>query len=188
LAFSVFALLIWLGWLATMTGWPPKIAHNFAKLAPGYDFSFYPLYFAAALLATLWWAWVVRWRIRSRSVAVWRTAVLSSSGIALVWCLFMTLHLPYVNYLKSYRAVSTQIRAQVPVHACVQTDAVLGHDERTSLAYLQGLRFGRACDYLLQYLPDPESRPRADSEWRLVWEGRRLKERGERFLLYRRHD
>jgi 4-amino-4-deoxy-L-arabinose transferase-like glycosyltransferase len=187
LAFSVFAALIWLSWTATMTGWPSKMANNFVKLAPGYDFDFYPLYFAAGLLATLWWAWVVNWRIRSRSVAIWRTAVLSSSGIALVWCLFMTLHLPYVNYLKSYRAVSAQIRAQVPVQACVQADS-LGHDERASLAYLHSLRFGRNCDYLLQYLPTPESRPRADKEWRMVWEGRRLKERGERFILYQRHD
>jgi 4-amino-4-deoxy-L-arabinose transferase-like glycosyltransferase len=187
LGFSVFAALIWLGWLATMTGWPPKIANNFAKLAPGYDFDFYPLYFAAALWATLWWAWVVRWRIRSRSMAVWRTAVLSSSGIALVWCLFMTLHLPYVNYLKSYHAIAAQLRPQVPAQACMQADN-LGHAERASLAYLQGLRFGRRCDYLLQYLPDPESRPRADKEWRLVWEGRRLGERGERFMLYQRHD
>lgn len=187
LAFSFFAALIWLSWTATMTGWPPKIANNFAKLAPGYGFDFYPLYFAAALLATLWWAWVVSWRIRSRSVAVWRTAVLSSSGIALVWCLFMTLHQPYVNYLKSYRAVSAQLRAQVPANACIQADG-LGHDERSSLAYLHDLRFGRSCDYLLQYLPDPESRPRVDKHWRVVWEGRRLKERGERFVLYQRHD
>lgn len=170
-----------------MTGWPPKLANNFAKLAPGYGFDFYPLYFAAALLATLWWAWVVSWRIRSRSVAVWRTAVLSSSGIALVWCLFMTLHQPYVNYLKSYRAVSAQLRAQVPANACIQADG-LGHDERSSLAYLHDLRFGRSCDYLLQYLPGPESRPRVDKHWRVVWEGRRLKERGERFVLYQRHD
>jgi 4-amino-4-deoxy-L-arabinose transferase-like glycosyltransferase len=185
--FSVFALVIWWSWLATLMGWPPKVANNFARLAPGYPFDFHPFYFAAALFATFWWAWVVRWRIRSRSIAVWRGAVLSSSGLTLVWCLFMTLHQPYVDYLKSYRHLSEQIRVQVPASSCVQPDN-LGHGERASLAYLHGLRFGRRCDYLLRAVPEPDVHLSSSKEWQLLWQGYRMGERSERFALYQRHD
>ncbi len=192
LAFSVFAAVIWLGWIAGLTGWPVKLANNFAKLAPGYEFDFHAVYCIVALLVTSWWAWVVRWRIQSRSVAVWRTAVLSSSGIALVWCLFMTLHLPYVNYLKSYASVSGPLYAQLVARrasqACIQADG-LGHGERAALAYLHPIRFARRCDYLLQYYPsysgDNMSVP---AGWQPIWEGRRPSERRERFILYHRND
>lgn len=185
LGFSMFAFLIWLGWLATMVGWPPKIANNFIKLAPGFVFEFRWIYFMVALLATTWWGWVVYWRIHSRPAVLWRSAVLSSAGIALVWTLSMTLHVEYIDYLKSYRPVSAQIRQHLPAQDCVQTQGV-GHAERASLAYLHGIRFGKQCDYLLRYQSSARTAQRVDSMWKPVWEGRRPSERRERFSLYQR--
>ena len=55
MTFSFFAGLIWLGYIAMMTGVPPKIANNFAKTAPGFVPQFEPLPFCAALALTLAW-------------------------------------------------------------------------------------------------------------------------------------
>ena len=51
MTFGFFAFLIWGGYIAMMTGWPPKVANNFAKLAPGCvpHFAWLPLVTALAL-------------------------------------------------------------------------------------------------------------------------------------------
>lgn len=186
--FSVFAALIWLGWIAQMTGTPPKIAYNFAKLAPGFEPEFRVLDFALALAATLAWAWLVRWRVRARPEVLWRTVVLSAAGVTIVWTLFMTLLLPYVDYLKTYRHVSAQIARIVPRGQCMRADN-LGPSQRASLAYFDNLRFGDRCGWLLrhQYLRQ-EIPPVDTAQWRKVWDGRRATDRSELFTLYRRID
>ena len=62
LFFSGCACVIWVIWLSLQTGIPPKPAANVARLAPGFEPSFSFIAFAAALAATLAWAWLVRWR------------------------------------------------------------------------------------------------------------------------------
>lgn len=184
--FSVFAALIWLGWIAMMTGWPPKISHNFAKLAPGFGPAFDAPTFVVAFVATLAWGWLVRWRIHARPEVLWRTVVLSAGGITIVWVLFMTLLLPYVDYRKTYRHVSAQIARIVPPGQCLRADR-LGLPQRASLVYFDGLRFARECGWLLRYQSVTESLPAVDpARWQRVWEGRRATDRDERFTLYRR--
>ena len=58
MTFSFFAGLIWLGYVAMMTGVPPKIANNFAKTSPGYLPQFEPLHFAVALALTAGWLYL----------------------------------------------------------------------------------------------------------------------------------
>jgi len=184
--FSVFAVLIWLGWIAMMTGTPAQIAHNFAKLAPGFvpEFSFVEC--AIALIATFAWGWLVWWRVRARPEVLWRTVVLSAAGVTIVWTLFMTLLLPYVDYLKTYRHVAEQITEVMPRGQCVRPE-YLGPAQRASLAYFNDLHFGSRCGWLLRYQNVNQTLPAPDAaRWRKVWEGRRATDRSERFTLYRR--
>jgi 4-amino-4-deoxy-L-arabinose transferase-like glycosyltransferase len=51
--------LVWLGWFAMLTNFPPAIARNFAKLEPGHVPGFSWIVFAAALTFTLAWLWLV---------------------------------------------------------------------------------------------------------------------------------
>lgn len=184
--FSVFAALIWLGWIAMMTGTPPKIANNFAKLAPGFVPAFSWLPFVVALAATIAWAWLVRWRVFSRPEVLWRTVVLSAGGVTIVWVLFMTLLLPYVDYLKTYRYVSARIARIVPAGDCVRAEYV-GLAQRASLAYFDRLEFGSQCHWMLRHQNVSQTLPPVDpARWQKVWEGRRNTDRYERFSLYRR--
>lgn len=61
MTFSFFACLVWLGASAQALDWPPKIAANFDKLAPGHT-AHYGLG-TLAFAVTLSLAWVGSWRL-----------------------------------------------------------------------------------------------------------------------------
>lgn len=190
MVFSLFGLAVWFGWSVLMTGAPGQVARNAARAAPGFVAHFDPLMVAMAVAATLAWAALVRWRIFKRPQAVWRSVVLSAAGLSLIWALFMTLLMPYIDYRKSYRTVSAQVRAQVPVGACVQEIGLgtgLGLAQRASLAYFDQIEFAPRCPYLLTYRGATHAPIAVDAEvWTLIWQGRRSSDRHENFMLYRR--
>ena len=117
--FSVSALLIWVIYVAMQTGVPAKPAANVARLAPGFEPSFSPLALAVALLATLAWAALVRWRTGRHRVALWKSLVLPAGGVALSWLLLMTLWLPLLDYARSYRPHVRQIARHVAPGDCI---------------------------------------------------------------------
>ncbi|HEU4621868.1 MAG TPA: glycosyltransferase family 39 protein, partial [Burkholderiaceae bacterium] len=187
LAFSLFALGVWFCWFAITFGLPPRVAANFARIAPGYEGTFSVVGFGIALAVTLAWAMIVRWRVATRPAVLWRSALLPSSGLVLVWTVLIALTLPYVDYLKTYRYVSAEVAKRVPPGACVYAEP-FGLPQRASFAYFNGLRFGDAsCRYLLRHRGSTETLPDIDTQrWRLIWEGRRAADRRERIELYRR--
>jgi 4-amino-4-deoxy-L-arabinose transferase-like glycosyltransferase len=185
------AAFIWIGWIAKETGWPPKIAHNAFKLAPGFKPEFNLAAFLIAFAATVCWILVVRWRLSRQPSVLWRAVVLSSGGVILCWLLLMTLWLPWLNYGKSYAGVAQQIGEKLPAsQACVDTN--VGPAQRASFAYFGHIAFSRfgsdGCNYLL--LQDrgnaPVMKHDEDGRLQLLWEGRRPSDRDERFRLYRR--
>jgi len=136
LAFAFFAALVWLGWIAMMTGLPPKIANNFAKTAPGFMPQFELLPFLAALALLLGWLYVVLYAVPSqlRSVARW------ASGIVLLWGTVAMLLMPWVDYQKSYRSVALQLRSKVPAGAGCIAAKSMGVPQAAALDYHGGIR------------------------------------------------
>lgn len=196
---SACAIFIWIGWIAKQTGWPPKIAHNAFKLAPGFKPEFNLIAFLIAAIATIGWIVLVHWRISRRPSVLWRAVVLSSGGVILCWTLLMTLWLPWLNYGKSYSLVAQQLGAHLPKSSkyCVSTN--VGASQRASFAYFGHVRFAREfapsnageCRFLL--LQDDNSSKKearlityGRSQWRLLWQGRRPSDRDERYRLYQR--
>lgn len=98
--FSFSAVAVWVIYLAMQTGWPAKPAANVAKLAPGFESSFSLGAVLLALLATLAWLWLVRWRTGRHREAVWKSMVMPAGGVALSWLLLMTLWLPLLDYAR----------------------------------------------------------------------------------------
>jgi 4-amino-4-deoxy-L-arabinose transferase-like glycosyltransferase len=191
---SFFAGFIWLAWIAKQTNWPPQLAKNVLKLAPGFKSEVNLLALAIALCATILWIWLIHWRLSRQPKMLWRAAVLSSGGIIFCWLLLMTLWLPWVNYGKSYRSVAEKIRQNLPLSSyCV--DANIGSAQRASFAYFGKIDFARTssrnCLYFLTQ--DNLSRKnqiklfeRSGEKWQLLWEGRRPSDRDERFRLFKR--
>jgi 4-amino-4-deoxy-L-arabinose transferase-like glycosyltransferase len=216
--FSVMVLtllgaLVWLFWIAKLTGWPAQLAKNALKLVPGFKPEFGLVAFVVAAATTVGWIVLVHWRLSRQPSVLWRAVVLSSGGLILLWVLLMTLFLPDLNYSKSYASVAQQIAARLPADAdCIYSN--VGPAQRASFAYFGHLPFAGVesgkCNYLL--LQDSVSRnarkggaERAVTQygdgvmggkqvlanfdprdWTVLWEGRRPSDRDERFRLLRR--
>lgn len=117
--FSLCVAGVWLMYLAMQTGVPAKPAANILRLAPGFvpDNSWWPL--LPALLGTLAWLALVRWRTGRHRSALWKSLVLPASGVAVVWLLLMTLWLPLLDYGRSNRPLAQQLKDWVPAGQCV---------------------------------------------------------------------
>ena len=199
MALTTLAALVWLFWIAKLTGWPAKLSHNALKLVPGFTPEFGIVAFTVAASVSIGWIWLVRWRVSRQRTVLWRAVVLSSSGLILLWVLLMTLFLPDLNYSKSYAGVAQAIAAKLPHDAnCIDTN--VGAPQRASFAYYGRLPFvgveGGKCDYVLlqdsvKTRGDGELSRELSRQWgtrgaTLLWEGRRASDRDERFRLYRR--
>nr|MDP2190097.1 hypothetical protein [Rhodoferax sp.] len=122
LFFSGCASIIWVVWIAMQTGVPRQPAANVARLAPGFEHSFSLLPFLIAVVATLAWAWLVKWRVGRHRTAIWKSLVLPAGGAALCWLLLMTLWLSLLDFARSYaplvRRTMVIMQRQPP---CVET-------------------------------------------------------------------
>ena len=121
LFFSGCAFIIWVVWIAMQTGVPAQPAANVARMAPGFEASFSLLAFAIACLATMAWAWLVKWRVGRHRAAIWKSLVLPAGGAALSWLLLMTLWMPLLNHTQGYTALVRRTAASMTVPGCVET-------------------------------------------------------------------
>ncbi len=179
--------ILWLGWVAMMTGVPAFLARTFTRLEPGFSGQFSATALVVALALTFAWLCLVLKGERS----VFRGPTFWAAGITLVWGLAMTLILPWIDYGKSYRPVAEALKKHVPEGVrCVESRG-LGEPQRAVLDYHAGIvtqrlerESGKRCPLLLVQVRDghPE---RIEPGWTLLWEGRRPRDR-ERYQLYRR--
>ena len=119
LFFTTCALVIWVVWVAMLTGTPPQPAANVAKLLPGFEPRFIILPFVFATLATLAWGWLVRWRTGRHRSAIWKSMVLPAGGTALCWLLVTTLWMPALNHARSYAPLVERMVAAVQPSDCL---------------------------------------------------------------------
>lgn len=192
MSFTIIAAVIWICWIAAQTSWPPKIARNALKLAPGFIPELSLPSLIIAILGTIGWFSLVYWRLSRRPSVLWRAVVLSSGGVILCWLLLATLWLPWINYNKSYASVAREIAENIPDrHLCVDTN--VGLAQRASFAYFGAIRFSgltnqEKCSYLLLQDSVPKRNRPVSPEYmngmKLLWDGNRPSDRTERFRLY----
>ncbi len=189
---TVCALFIWLAWAAKHTGWPTGIAKNASKLAPGFLPEFDVIATLIAACVTICWFALVYWRLSRQPAVLWRAVVLSTGGVILCWVLLATLWLPWINYSKSYAGIATEMADRILDKSnCIRTNVSAA--QRASFAYFGNVRFENfqteSCPYLLlgDRVPkyDRPVSPKTYKNMRLIWEGHRPSDRGERFRLYR---
>ena len=180
--------LMWLGWFAMMTGFPPAIARNFTRLEPGHVAHFSWIVLAAALAVTLAWFWLI---LKSERSAAFRSVTFWAAGITLLWALAMTLILSWIDYGKSYGQVAQALRKHIPEGTrCVESRG-LGEAQRAIFDYRAEVVTRRVeregepgCPLLLvqAHLGDSDN---LGPGWKFLWEGRRPRDR-ERYRLYQR--
>lgn len=184
--FTLAAGLVWLGASAMLAGWPPKLARNFAKLAPGFTAELSWFAMAAALAATAAWLFAL---LRLRR-SPWRAVTHWAIGVAVGWVLLVALWLPWVDYGKTYRPVGSALLAALPEGAGCIARSGLGLPQRASLDYFAGIRTvappdgRRQCRLLLA---QGSLREEEQPGWTKIWEGNRPGDKNERLRLYRKN-
>lgn len=113
LFFSAGAIVIWVVWVSLQTGVPAKPAANVARLAPGFESVFQWPALVLAVLGTLGWLALVRWRTGRHRAALWKSLVLPASGATLCWLLLMSLWLPALDYGRSEAAQIRQLQTLI---------------------------------------------------------------------------
>jgi hypothetical protein len=186
--FSIGSIVIWIVYASIQTGVPHQPALNIARLAPGYVPSFSWFALALALLGTLAWLWLVKWRTGRSRHPLWKSLVLPASGVALCWLLLMTLLLPPLDQARSYRSLVQRIAQQVPRGACIAAPGV-PRAQVVAMEHLGGYRVDAvappsttACDYLVQM----QSAASPGTGWRLLARERRNTRDDETTAVYRR--
>ena len=174
------------------TGIPRQPAANVAKLAPGFEPSFSWFAFLAAALATLAWAWLVKWRADRHRTEIWKSLVLPAGGATLCWLLLMTLWLPLLDYARSYAPLSRQLAARVDPQACVEVHG-LSSSQVAAFQYhgkleLRQARAKAACPYLVV---DADAQGTLSSivdmpEWAFLATLRRPTDKNDNVLLFKR--
>jgi len=188
MCFTFFAALVWLGYVAMMLGVPPKIAHNFAKSAPGFEAQFAAAPFLLALALLVGWLYVAFFTAPSPMRGVTRWA----AGVTLLWGSFAMLWMPWADYQKSYRSVALQIRSRVPADAGCIAGQNLGVSQRAALSYHGALRTEPAsragadgCRLLLVQGSPRDERDGPDARWSKLADVGRPGDKNERYRLYR---
>jgi hypothetical protein len=119
LFFSAGAIIIWTVWLSMHTGVPAQPAINVSRLAPGFVPEFSALAFGIALLATLAWANLVKWRTGRHQSVLWKSMALPAGGATLCWLLIMTLWLPVLDFARSYAPLVAKVGSMMGETQCV---------------------------------------------------------------------
>ncbi|MBY0463897.1 MAG: hypothetical protein K2W33_03025 [Burkholderiales bacterium] len=191
LFFSLCATVVWVVWIAMVTGVPEKPAANVARLAPGFVPSFELFAFAVALLATLCWLAVVAWRVTRHPPAIWKSMVLPATGGTLCWLLLMTLWLPLLDHARSYGPIARRLAAQIPESTCAATLG-LSTVQMAGLAHQGRIQIDLRpaddsdCAHLIASPNHPDVATATRSGWQLVARFNRLTDNKESLLLLRR--
>jgi 4-amino-4-deoxy-L-arabinose transferase-like glycosyltransferase len=185
--FGILSFLIWLGWAAMMTGQPAKIKERLIFLSglTKLDFNLFAFIFATAITLIGVFS-ILRSKHSNRSAATnW------AIGMTCVWTLLMTLWLPMIDSARSYKEVFTNLKQAIPQNYACITSNHLGASQQDLLHYyanVKTLRFETEqrlnCDlYLIQ---DDKNREKINPgpDWKLVWSGKRISERKEKFRLF----
>jgi len=188
--FSICGATIWVIWIAIQTGVPRKPAANVAKLAPGFEPSFSAVALIVALIASLGWAFLVKWRAGRHRSALWKSLALPAGGATLCLVLLMSLWLPLLDYGRGYAPMVRQVLERIDRGACVQTLG-LSTAHQTALRYhgeLQLKTAGADCPTLLvdRQAQERFRREFDDGVWTQVGTARRPTEKIDDLLIYRR--
>jgi 4-amino-4-deoxy-L-arabinose transferase-like glycosyltransferase len=186
--FFLLALLIWVAWVAAITGSPDTVAELIRREVPGFRYEFRFLPTALAALLTLIWLVVV-----TRSLRTPRRAVVNwTAGITMVWMLVMTLGVPLVDHARTYRGVARELIQVLPIGYQCAIASNVGDAQRALLSQYAGLRFLRpdnpaapACRIRIVQAA-PGRVPEAGEDWTELWRGSRPGDKSELFVLYRR--
>jgi 4-amino-4-deoxy-L-arabinose transferase-like glycosyltransferase len=190
LTFGLLAIVVWGIWFdARLSGMSTVVAGLFRDTEIGYQPSFHLGAVLAAVFLTVLWVMLVRPARRSNR----RTLLNWAAGVTLVWCLYSTIWLPYLDSRRTYRHVIEASALHLPERGCVASRN-LGESQRALWYYFTGLLTVREevvpqhdCRELLVQYGRQEGAPPDIPGWFVTWDGRRRGDDTERYVIYQRN-
>ena len=186
--FGLMGILIWLGWIAIMTGHPAKLSARMHILSGLPEAHINIPALIIAVFVTVIWAITINAK-RSNRAAVTDWAV----GITMAWSLLMALWLPMIDSAKSYQEVMLNLQNALPVkHTCINSIG-FGEPQRALLNYYTNLNVlpirkssELGCDLYLIQEDKTHEQIIPGQDWKLIWKGKRAADRYEKFRLYQK--
>lgn len=187
--FGVIGFLIWLGWVAMITGYPTKIKERLQFLSGAYNTSFNWLIFLVAMaISIIWFLVCVRAKQTNRStVSNWAV------GMTFGWSLLMTLWLPLLDSAKSYQPVFLGMHKAIPKHLNCINSLHVGQPQRLLVNYYTDITLKPvttmqqlSCDFYLIQTNPSKSSAQPEKDYKLIWRGKRAADKKESFSLYQK--
>ncbi|OGV78004.1 MAG: glycosyl transferase [Methylotenera sp. RIFCSPLOWO2_02_FULL_45_14] len=187
--FGLIGFLVWLGWIAMLTGYPAKIKERMQFLSGSNATHFSWIAFAIAFIITMIWIFTCLRAKQSNRSTVTNWAV----GMTFGWGLLMTLWLPWINAVKSYQPVFTGMQKVLPAHFDCMSSLNVGQSQRLLLHYytdinLRPFETTQQLNCNLYLIQDARGvgKMLPSDEWKLIWQGKRIADRKENFRLFQR--
>lgn len=187
--FALIGFLIWLGWIAMMTGHPAKLKERMQFLSGSNDTELHWVMLGLAIFITFIWLFTCVRAKQSNRSTVTNWAV----GMTFGWGLLMTLWLPWIDAAKSYQPVFNSMMQAMPAGTQCVNSLELGQSQRQLMAYYTNLevrefeKFKQLdCNYYLIQDTRGTAKMQPSDEWKLVWQGKRAADRKESFRLFER--
>jgi 4-amino-4-deoxy-L-arabinose transferase-like glycosyltransferase len=166
---------------------PLVVARAFRDTTFGFSPSFHLRAMIVCVFLTVLWLLLVRPARRSN-----RRVILNwAAGATLIWAMYSTIWLPYLDSRRSYRGVVETAAQYLPRDGCV-TSRNLGEPQRALFYYFVGVVTEReevspnsACSTLLVQYPGNAQQP-TPAGWLPVWQGTRRGDATELYVIYRR--
>ncbi len=180
LTFGMMAAILWLGWIALMTGHPAYIAARIHHYHPDFNAHFGLFPFLLATGVTLLWMLLISRTEHNgkRSVVNW------TSGVVMTWAILMTIWLPFLDSVKGYREMFQSMKAALPErYDCIE-GRHLGDAQRAMLDYYLGIDTQRRGSCELVLIQTVSSNRHHPEGLKKLWEGARAGDRFERYRLY----
>jgi len=172
MTFGVFAILVWIAWTAQVFAWPPGLARHIARTAPAFTLTgALPQALFGIGICLLWF--LLAWWLPRRPA---RGATNWAMGMTMLWCLAVTLLMPWFNHGRSYRPMGEALNKALAPYAgeCVASNK-LPDPIRSMLDYYTNLRPVpvrnglTSCRLLLVYADHRARKPGEIEGWKQSW-------------------
>jgi 4-amino-4-deoxy-L-arabinose transferase-like glycosyltransferase len=187
--FGLIGGLIWLGWIAMMTGYPAKIKVRIQFLSGLNELSFNWVTFVIATMISLIWAFVCLRAKQTNKSTVTNWAV----GMTFGWGLLMTLWLPLIDSAKSYQPMFASMSKVLPKKFGCMNSLDVGQPQGLLLKYYTNIQLQPFettqqlnCDFYLLQDVKGVGKMQPGQEWKQIWKGKRVADRKEGFRLFQR--
>ncbi len=196
MCFSVTIACVWIGWFALHFEIPKQISLNIARQTTGYEPNMTWWSVVLAVVCTLGWIAMIIWRVKANPNALWRGSLLAAGGLTISWILLVLLWMPAIDYVRSYRPMSAEIRktleglSSTPGELACLRGQGLALGPRASLFVFDHIElvYDSLCPFVLQQTTKKklESGEAGFSDHaEVLWQGSRGADRFDRYRILR---